>query len=105
MAREFGVMDPKYLELLTKIKNTAPSGDYFESLAKAEEETFKDGKCPLCGGKLYRYAVSYFRDEIGYSFPRCEKCKKEFPLLFFDKEKIPTKGEKEFWEMMNTTYY
>lgn len=78
----------------------------FEAEQKKEEERFKDGCCPDCGGKLYRYAQSYFRGQFGYTFPICEKCKTEFQIIWgkMTLVAIPKTGEKDFLELLNRPF-
>lgn len=104
MTLDFEVTHPGCRKALEETRKIPFSLEFLESGKKEEKEKFKDGCCPDCGGKLYRYAESYFCGEIGYSLPKCEKCKKEFCFIFLSTERIPATGEKEFWELMNQPF-
>ena len=62
---------------------------------KKEAEVLKNGKCPVCEGKLIKRVSGIFGGKLEYSLPECSECGRVYVCNIAT---IPTIGEKEFME-------
>lgn len=80
---------------ITKGLNQEAFEDFLRK--RDEEITFLQKGLCYCGGRLFREVIGFFRGKYMYSFPQCEKCRREY---LYDLN-VPKRGEKEFAELMN----